>query len=527
MTVLALTTYDLLGLHEGAALERCAIVEREQSLQYGELITLVDVLAARLAALGVARGDRVIVHLPKSAHEVVAMFACFRIGAVAVNVNVQWTAEQLRYVASDSGAGVAIMDARRAAELLDGARELPGALARVIVRGDAPAREGFEAWPERANAQVPERRLLDSDLAAILYTSGSTGAPKGVMLTHLNLLLGARSVARYLGMRADERVLSVLPFSFDYGMNQLLTCCLLGACLVLQPVTMPSEIVKTLVEQRITGLAAVPPLWVQLVRYLVAVETELPALRYITNSGGKIPASVLEALPQVFPGVRLFLMYGLTEAFRSTYLAPERFGQKRGSIGQAIPNVETFVIVSGRGLAQPGEEGELVHRGSLISRGYWNKPEATAAKIKACPELRSLIGDEQVVFSGDRVKADADGDLWFVGREDGMIKSMGFRLAPSEVEDIVHGSGLVHEVVAFGVEDELAGQAVHVCVSPAGLELDRQALMAHCRANMPHYMLPKQLHAWPGQMPRTASGKIDVPAVVRAVKSCRHGEVNV
>jgi acyl-CoA synthetase (AMP-forming)/AMP-acid ligase II len=214
-------------------------------------------------------------------------------------------------------------------------------------------------------------------------------------------------------------------------------------------------------------------------------------------------------------------MYGLTEAFRSTYLEPERFAEKRGSIGQAIPNVETFVVVPGRGLAQPGEEGELVHRGSLISRGYWRRPEATAAKIKPCPELGDQLGGEPVVFSGDLVRADADGDLWFVGRGDGMIKSMGFRLAPSEVEDIVHGSGLVHEVVAFGVEDELAGQVVHVCVSAASDALDRRALLAHCRAHMPHYMLPKELHTWPGQMPRTASGKIDVPAVVRALKDAR------
>lgn len=443
------------------------------------------------------------------------MFACWRIGAVAVNVNVQWTLAQLNYVIGDAGARVLLSDARRATELGASGRHT---LERVIVKGDCPAYAGFERWPSARSAPRMKPRVLDSDLAAILYTSGSTGAPKGVMLTHLNLLLGARSVARYLGMRPSDRVLSLLPFSFDYGLNQLLTTFLLGARLVLAPISMPSEVVKLLVKEEVTGFAAVPPVWLQVVRYLQEVKTALPALRYVTNSGGKIPEPTLRAMPKVFPGAEIFLMYGLTEAFRSTFLKPERFAEKLGSIGQAIPDAEVFVVVAGRGLAGPGEEGELVHRGSLISRGYWNKPDATAEKIRVCPELRPLIGEEKVVYSGDTVRVDADGDLWFVGRADSMIKSMGFRLSPTEVEEIVHRSGLVREVVAFGVDDELAGQVVHICAGNDGAPLDIEALMNHCRAHMPHYMLPRAIHGWPGEMPRTASGKIDVPAVVRAMR---------
>jgi acyl-CoA synthetase (AMP-forming)/AMP-acid ligase II len=393
---------------------------------------------------------------------------------------------------------------------------LPTPLGAAIVKGKLPEGAAFHPWPE-PGAQAPERRLLDTDLAAILYTSGSTGAPKGVMLTHANLLVGARSVARYTKQTPDDRLLSLLPFSFDYGLNQLLTVCLLGARLVIMPVAIPSAIVGTIVKEGVTGFAAVPPAWMQVVKYLDEVKTPLPSLRYVTNSGGKIPMPTLEAMTRVFPGVQVYLMYGLTEAFRSTFLDPEKFAAKKGSMGQGVPNVETFVVVHGRGLAEPGETGELVHRGSFISRGYWGRKEATEEKIRAVPELAHILGEEKVVWSGDLVRMDEDGDLWFVGRADGMIKSMGFRLSPTEVEEITYKSGLVSQAVAFGVDDELAGQVVELCVAHSE-PVDLAALDAHARANMPHYMIPKRVHVWQGEMPRTASGKIDVPAVTKACK---------
>lgn len=512
-TALALTTADLLFLHTGTTRERIALVDGEVRATYADLQCRAEALAALLAGHGIARGDRVIVHVRKSLEEVVALFACWRIGAIAVNVNAQWTVEQLRYVAGDCGARGLITDRRRAMEL--GA--LPEPIGLAVVTGNEAAAP-FVAWP-RGNERAPERRLLDTDLAAILYTSGSTGAPKGVMLTHANLLVGARSVARFTEQTPDDRLISLLPFSFDYGLNQLLTTFLLGARLVLMPVAMPSAIVAKILKEEVTGFAAVPPAWVQVVRYLREVGTRLPSLRYVTNSGGKIPGPILDAMPDVLPGVRIYLMYGLTEAFRSTHLAPEKFGAKKGSIGQAVPNVETFVVVHGRGLAGHGEEGELVHRGSFISRGYWGRPEQTDAKIRSLPELADLIGDEKVVLSGDIVRMDEDGDLWFVGRGDGMIKSMGFRLSPTEVEEVVHASGLVTQAVAFGVEDEFAGQVVEICVAAPQMP-DTAALLTHARAHMPHYMVPRRIHVWPGEMPRTASGKIDVPAVVKA---CRDG----
>jgi acyl-CoA synthetase (AMP-forming)/AMP-acid ligase II len=383
------------------------------------------------------------------------------------------------------------------------------------VLGQGREVEGLDAWALwPADDTGVETRRLEQELAAILYTSGSTGKPKGVMLTHHNIVTGARAVARYLKLGEDERLLSVLPYSFDYGLNQLTTMMLMGGTIVHQPVAMAAEIVRAIEEHRITGLAAVPPLWNQIVRLLDRSPRELPSLRRITNSGGKIPSNILERIPTVFPKVDVYLMYGLTEAFRSTFLAPEKFTAKMGSMGQAIPEVEVHVIKHGQGLAGPGEEGELVHRGPLISRGYWGKPEATAAKIRPCPELAHLIGDEPVVYSGDIVRIDADGDLWFVGRNDAMIKTSGFRVSPEEVEEKLSRSGIVGDVVAYGVQDDDLGEAIHVALSPLP-GFDHDALMRHCRREMPHYMVPRAIHVWGEAMPRTSSGKLARPDVVR------------
>ena len=274
-------------------------------------------------------------------------------------------------------------------------------------------------------------------------------------------------------------------------------------------------------DEAVTGIAGVPPLWNQIVRLLDESPVALPALRRITNTGGKIPPNILELLPKVFPGVDVYLMYGLTEAFRSTYLPPEKFARKMGSIGRQIPNAQVFAVKAGIGIAGPGEQGELVHAGPLVSMGYWEKPEVTAQKIRPCPELAHLIGDAPVVWSGDLVRVDDEGDLWFVSRMDEMIKTLGFRLSPTEVEDAISQSGLVADVVAYGVEHADLGQAVHAVVSylPQG---DEAGLAAHCARAMPHYMRPYRFHSWQGAMPRTASGKLDRPSIIAAAKAGTH-----
>lgn len=511
--------YDLLDKNLKERKHHPAIIERDSSYSYDQINTRVENLAAWMYQRGVRRGDRVGVYLYKSSEEIVAMFAAARLGAVFVNINYQWTLQQFLYVVNDCQVSFVVMDEKRATELA--IEEKPEFLHTVLVKGKSPEKKDFFTWKQLDAPPITiDLPCIDVDLAAILYTSGSTGKPKGVMLTHLNIIQGARSVGKYLKNNMDDRVISVLPFSFDYGLNQLTTMFLVGGTIVLQPVVMPSEIIKSIKQNNVTGFAAVPPTWVGIVRYLRDVPTDLPTLRYITNSGGKIPVNILESMKTVFPTTDVYLMYGLTESFRSSYLPPELFEKKLGSMGRAIPNSELYIINPEKGVCGPGDQGELVHRGSLISKGYWGQEESTSQKIKSCPELKHLIGDEKVVYSGDIIRIDEDGYYWFVSRMDSLIKSTGFRISPQEVEEIVLKYNNVSEAVAFGVDDETFGQLVHVAVSTLnGEPLDQNSFFKYCRENMPHYMIPKVVHHYPEQMPRTGSGKIDVPNVVSRFKS--------
>ncbi|WP_117190458.1 AMP-binding protein [Rhizobium terrae] len=520
MNALTTTFYQLLADNIHVRPGKPAIIDGHRAASYTSIAMEVDRLAGYLQSRNIRPGDRVIVHLRKSIAEVTAMFAIAKVGGVIVNVSTQWTMEQLGYVASDCGAKLMIIEARAAEALAS--RKLPPTVDSVLIRGNFSGDTMFDLWDQLANdLSGDEIARLDTELAMIIYTSGSTGMPKGVMLTHRNIVSGARSVSRYLGLREDDRLLSVLPYSFDYGLNQLTSMMLMGGTVVHQAVPIATEIVLSMQKHRVTGFAAVPPLWSQIVRLLMENPTEFPALRRITNSGGKIPLNILQQMPRAFPDADIYLMYGLTEAFRSTYLPPEKFVRKMGAIGRAIPGVEVYVIKHGEGIAHAGEQGELVHRGPLVSLGYWGKPEATEQKIRPCPELWHLIGDEPVVYSGDIVRIDADGDLWFVGRNDAMIKTSGFRVSPDEIEDLICRSGVVAEAVAFGVDDDDLGQAVHVAITRLG-EFDEEALVRYCRRAMPSYMIPRQFHIWPESMPRTSSGKIARPDVVRICREWMH-----
>ncbi|WP_372800849.1 AMP-binding protein [Paracoccus seriniphilus] len=497
--------------------DKTALIDAKRDVTYAQAADEANRVAAWLQARGIAAGDRVIVHLRKGIDEVAAMFGVWKIGAVVVNVNHQWTAAQLGYVADDCRARAAILGASVLKSLTS--QPLPASVTDLLVQGRTSAIPGDATlWSDLPASSADEAMPDPGDLAMIIYTSGSTGKPKGVMLSHRNIRVGADSVAEYLGLGEDDRLLSVLPYSFDAGLNQLTSAFLLGATVVHQPVSMPSEVVRMARDHHVTTIAGVPPLWNQVVRYLDDTDIQLPDLRRVTNTGGKIPPNILELMPKVFPDTDIVLMYGLTEAFRSTYLPPDRFAQKMGSIGRGIPNAQIFVVKHGEGIAGPGEQGELVHAGPLVSLGYWERPEMTAEKIRICPELRDRLGDAPVVYSGDLVRLDEDGDMWFVSRMDDMIKTLGFRLSPTEVEDLLSQSGLVGDVVAYGVDDDDHGQVVHVAATMIGTA-DVDALMSHARRSMAHYMVPRHIHHWSGAMPRTASGKLDRPTIIAAAKA--------
>ena len=493
-----------------------AVTYGPETLSYAALDAACRAFAGGLLAAGVARGERVGIFLEKRFETVVASFGTAAAGAVFVPMNPLLKPEQVGFIARDCDVRVLVTSPERLALL---AEELPRcpALRQVIVTDGAAAEPlpgvALARWSEH-QALAPARaghRVIDTDMLAILYTSGSTGRPKGVVLSHRNMVAGAKSVASYLGNHAQDTLLAALPLSFDAGFSQLTTAFHAGARVVLLNYLMPRDVLKALERERVTGLTAVPPLYIQLtgLEWPAAIEGHL---RYFANTGGRMPRETLNALRQRVPSAQPFLMYGLTEAFRSTYLPPDEVDRRPDSIGKAIPNAEILVLREDGTECAPDEPGELVHRGALVGMGYWNDPEKTAERYKLLPgRERGLVLPEYAVFSGDTVRRDAEGFLYFIGRRDEMMKTSGYRVSPTEVEEVLYGTGLVGECVAFGVEHPTLGQSIQVIASaPDGsAALDVDALLAQCKLHMPAYMVPHGFEGLAGPLPRNPNGKID------------------
>ncbi len=495
-----------------------ALVYGGERLDYAGLAQRVRGAAAMLLGAGVKPRERVAVYLEKRIEAVTAMFGASAAGAVFVPVNPLLKGPQVAHILADCDARVLVTSNERLRQLADVLENCTG-LHTVIVVGSAPAAAAglppgcqVLAWDDGADAAGRQAHgAIDADMAAILYTSGSTGKPKGVVLSHRNIVAGAHSVAGYLGNTADDRILAVLPLSFDYGLSQLTTAFLSGATVVLINHLFPRDVLKAVIAERITGLAAVPPLWIQL------AQLDWPAdcsLRYLTNSGGAMPGATVDALRAVLPGAQLFLMYGLTEAFRSTYLPPAELTRRPGSMGRAIPNAEVLVVRPDGSLCDTDEPGELVHRGALVSLGYWNDPAKTAERFRPAPgQDPALPLSELAVWSGDTVRRDADGYLYFIGRSDDMIKVSGYRVSPSEVEEALHASGLVEEAVAFGVPHPALGQGIVLLAVVRNPEVDAAALHKECQRRLPAWMVPAHIQLRPGPLPRNPNGKFDRPAL--------------
>jgi amino acid adenylation domain-containing protein len=475
---------------------RVAIVERSGVTTYQALGALAAQIAAGLGAAGLRAGDRVAILADRSALAAATFFGVIAAGGIAVFVSEGLRSRQVEHILSHSGAS-----------LLLATPELLALLPRAL---ETPARILDPATLLGASKQDPVARL-SSDVAQIIYTSGSTGLPKGVTVTHGNLWAGIESVSSYLTIAPDDRLASLLPFSFDYGFNQLLCAVYASAALVIERSPLPQEIIRTVRAERVTVLACVPPLWLQLLAAPEFSATALEALRTMTNTGGRLPVEAVRRLRTAHPQARLFLMYGLTEAFRATYLPPEEVDEFPDSIGRAIPGAEILVLRDDGRPAEVDEEGELVQRGPTVAAGYWADPTLTASVYRPNPCRPVGTPDhERVVHSGDIVRRDEGGRLFFVGRRDRLIKTMGYRVSPDEVTEVLYASGEVVEACVDAEPDDARGSRIVAwVVLRADGALDR--LRRFTMRELPRYMQPTRFVAL-AAIPRTTSGKFDTRA---------------
>ena len=493
MTALDPKPHPLDHLTLRGAPDAAALVVGDVQLSYAQLDEAVGRTAAALLELGLESGDRVTTWMSKTRLACIMPLAAARAGLVHVPINPVLKHAQAAHILADSGSKLLVANRAR----LESLDKDEVAEAKAIA---------LEDWKDGDEILPPSSRDTD-ELVALLYTSGSTGRPKGVMLSHANLWLGAISVAHYLGLEPTDRTLAVLPLAFDYGQNQLLAAWASGSSVIGFDYLLPRDVVRAVGRHDVSVLAGVPPLWLQLAEQQWGDSGM--SLRTLTNSGGHLPERLVRRLRETFPQAKLHLMYGLTEAFRSSSLDPALVVEHPDSVGTAIPFAELMVVRPDGTEAAADEEGELVHAGPLVAEGYWNDPQRTAERFKPAPDFSKYGGT--AVWSGDTVVKGRDGLLRFRGRDDAMIKVSGNRISPTEIEEAALASGTVSDAAAFGVPDERLGQAI-VLVAVARGDRAEETLRSYLRRELPPHMQP-QHYLWKQQLPVGPNGKLDRTAL--------------
>ncbi len=494
--------------------DKVALVCRAERLTYREIDARSNALAHTLIRSGVRRGDRVVVFADNTAETAIAFWAVLKANAIVSVVNPLTKADKLAYVLNDCRAAALISDAHLAPAITDAVRQTSH-LHTLIVSGDVgataladldgPTLMTWAAALEGGDRSTPPPRgCIDLDLAAIVYTSGSTGEPKGVMLTHRNMLTAAASISTYLEIQGDDVILCVLPLAFDYGLYQMIMAFRAGARLVLErSFTYPAQVLHVVVDEEVTGFPGVPTIFAIMAGLKNLGDYDFSRVRFVTNTAAALPEKHIEMLKVWFPRAKIFSMYGLTECKRCTYLPPADIERKPTSVGIAIPNTELWIVDEHDNRVPPGEVGELVIRGATVMKGYWEKPAATAKRLRPGP-----VPGEQVLYTGDYCRLDEDGYLYFVGRMDDIIKSRGEKVAPREIEMVLTNVPGVKEVAVIGVDDDVLGQAAKAfVVLDEGASLTERELRRECQQRLESYMVPKYIELI-DHLPTTTSGKI-------------------
>lgn len=494
---------------------KVALVFRDRRLTYSQTDIAANRLANALLSGGLGRQERAAIFMEPSPESVISFFGILKAGGVFLVINPQVKARKLEYILNDCQVRVLISDAQHLREIAEIMSECPH-LHSVIICGEEPPllakAEGcavkcasFSAIQLEFPESRPPRRCIDIDLASLIYTSGSTGIPKGVMLTHLNMVSAAKSITEYLENTPDDIIIDVLPLSFDYGLYQVLMAFYFGGTVVLEnSFIYLYEIIDLIVREKVTGFPIVPTIAALLFKLKNLQQYDFSSLRYITNTAQAIPPSYIARLRRIFPQAKFFSMYGLTECKRVSYLPPEELDRRPASVGKAMPNTEVFLIdQDGTFIEKPGKTGELVVRGANVMAGYWNLPKETAKVLKP-----GRIPGERVLRTGDLFKMDEDGFLYFVSRKDDMLKVSGERVSPKEIESALYEIEDILEAAVVGVDDEISGQAIKAfVVLKKGSLLTEKDIIKSCARTLESFMVPKYVEIR-DELPKSSHGKI-------------------
>ncbi len=503
--------HDYLSHSAARTPDKVALVCTGQRVTYAQLEERSNALAATLCARGVRRGDRVIVFADNTVETVVSFWAVLKANAAVSIVNPQTKSDKLLYLINDCRPAALISDEHIFHVFREPARSphlrcviVSGPLADDKLAALPHALRWDDALAEGRRSAAPRRLNIDIDLAAIVYTSGSTGDPKGVMLTHRNMLTAATSVGSYLEMRDDDVVIDVLPLSFDYGLYQMILCFRVGARLVLErSFAFPTKVLRLITSEGVTGFPGVPTVFAILAEMRTLRQHDFSKIRFVTNTAAALTEKHIGMLQEVFPTARIYSMYGLTECKRCTYLPPADLARKPTSVGIAIPDTELWIVDEQGQRVGPNTVGQLVIRGATVMKGYWEKPEASARKLKPGP-----MPGEQVLWTGDYCRIDEEGYVYFVGRMDDVIKSRGEKVAPKEVETVLANIPGVKECAVIGVDDPVLGQAVKAfVVLEQGATLGVREIQHLCQDKLENFMVPKYVELI-DSLPRTDTGKI-------------------
>jgi amino acid adenylation domain-containing protein len=498
--------------------DKVALITGDDRYTYRQIDEEANRLAHALIASGVQRGDRVVIFLPNSLETVVSIFATLKAGAVFVVLNSTTKPDKMTYILNNCRASAIVTSGIKADSLsacwsdtpylqsvfLTGASE---SQAKAVQSGGKQV-GSLEEVRKSGNSSSPIKKCIDIDLAALIYTSGSTGRPKGVMVTHLNIISAATSISTYLENTSDDIVINFLPLGFDYGLYQLLMMFKMGGTLVLHDsFAFPNVAIDKIIREKVTGFPIVPTISAILLQMDLS-KYNFPNLRYISNTAAALPVEHIRKLRALFPHVKLFSMYGLTECKRVSYLPPDQLDIRPTSVGRGMPNEEVYVVDEDGKRVGPGLIGELVIRGSNVMKGYWELPEETAHCLKPGP-----LPGEIVLYSGDLFRADEEGYLYFVGRKDDIIKTRGEKVSPREVEDVIYALDGVAEVAVIGVPDPILGSAIKAVLTVRpGAQVTKQDVLRHCAAKLEDFMVPKIVE-FQASLPKTETGKISKRAI--------------